>query len=73
MNCKKDEGPPKKVKFVVNASYPEGNALPTTPTNLLTRLPKLPEELEYRIVDDNLILRDVQANIIVDFLPGVIQ
>jgi hypothetical protein len=36
-------------------------------------LPKLPEELEYRIVDKNLILRDVQANIIVDFIRTAIQ
>jgi hypothetical protein len=69
----KDESPPKKVPLKVNASYPEGNALPTTPPNLLMNLPKLPEELEYRIVDKNLILRDVQANIIVDYIPNAIQ
>jgi hypothetical protein len=69
----KDEGQPKKVIFKVNAAYPEGNALPTTPPNILMSLPKIPEELEYRIVDKNLILRDVQANIIVDFLPNAIQ
>ncbi len=66
----KDEGTPKKVTYKVNAAYPEGNALPTTPTNILMSLPKLPEELEYRIVDKNLILRDVQANIIVDFITN---
>jgi len=69
----KDEAPQKKVNFSVNAAYPEGNALPTTPTNLLTSLPKLPEELEYRIVEKHLILRDVQANIVVDLLPNAIQ
>jgi hypothetical protein len=69
----RDEAPPKKVVLKVNATYPEGNALPTTPPQVLMNLPKLPEELEYRIVDKNLIIRDVQANIIVDFVPGVIQ
>ena len=69
----KDEGPPKKVTYKVNAAYPEGNALPTTPPNILMSLPKLPEELEYRIVDKYLILRDVQANIIVDFIPNAIR
>ena len=69
----KDEGQPKKVTYKVNAAYPEGNALPTTPTNILMSLPKLPEELEYRVVDKNLILRDVQANIIVDFISNVTQ
>jgi hypothetical protein len=69
----KDEGTPKKVLLKVNATYPAGNPLPTTPPNVLMSLPKLPEELEYRIVDKNLILRDVQANIIVDFIPSAIQ
>ena len=69
----KDEGQPKKVTFRVNAPYPEGNALPTTPSNILASLPRIPEELEYRIVEKNLILRDVQANIIVDFIPNAIQ
>ena len=69
----KDEGIPKKVLLKVNAKYPEGNPLPTTPVNVLLNLPKLPAELEYRIVDKNLILRDVQANIIVDFIPNAIQ
>jgi hypothetical protein len=69
----KDEGIPKKVPLKVNATYPEGNPLPTTPPNVLMSLPKLPEELEYRILDKNLILRDVQANIIVDFIPNAIQ
>jgi hypothetical protein len=68
-----DEGPQKKVPLKVNADYPEGNALPTVPPNILTALPKLPEELEYRIINKNLILRDVQANIIVDFIPSAIQ
>jgi len=69
----KDEGPPKKVPLKINATYPEGNPLPTTPPQVLMNLPKLPEELEYRIIDKNLIIRDVQANIIVDFVPDVIQ
>jgi hypothetical protein len=69
----RDEGIPKKVPLKVNATYPEGNPLPTTPPNVLRNLPKLPEELEYRILDKNLILRDVQANIIVDFIPNAIQ
>jgi hypothetical protein len=69
----KDESVPKKVPLTVNATYPEGDPLPTTPPNVLLSLPKLPEELEYRIIDKNLILRDVQANIIVDYVPNAIQ
>jgi len=69
----KDEAPQKTVPLKVNATYPEGNALPTTPPQVLMNLPKLPEELEYRIVNKNLLIRDVQANIIVDFVPNAIQ
>ena len=68
-----DEPAPKEVPLKVNATYPEGNPLPTTPPQLLMHLPTLPEQLEYRVIDKNLISRDVQANIIVDFLPNAIQ
>jgi hypothetical protein len=39
---------------------------------LLDVLPRLPEELEYRFVGRDLILRDVKANLIVDFIPGIL-
>jgi hypothetical protein len=67
-----DDGPP-KVPLKVNAKYPETQPLPTVPANLLARLPQLPEDIEYRIIGKNLILRDVDANIIVDFMPNAIR
>jgi hypothetical protein len=68
----KEDAPP-AIPLKVNVEYPETAALPTVPANLLANLPPLPEELEYRIVGKNLILRDVHANIIVDFIPKAIQ
>ena len=68
-----DEGKPKPVPLKVNAKYPEGNPLPTVPANLLRALPTLPPDVEYRIIGKNLILRDVDANIIVDFIPRAIR
>lgn len=68
----KDDAP-KGVSLKVNATYPEGAPLPTVPPNLLAALPKLPEDLEYRIVNKDLILRDVDANLIVDFIPNAIR
>lgn len=67
------EDAPAKVRLKVNASYPEGQPLPTVPANLLGNLPRLPEDLEYRIVGKDLILRDVDANLIVDFIPNAIM
>jgi len=70
----KDDAPkPGAVPFKVNATYPENQPLPTVPPDLLARLPKLPEELEYRIIDKHLILRDIDANLIVDYMPNVIR
>lgn len=67
------EDAPKGVPLKVNAKYPDDEPLPTVPPNLLAALPKLPEELEYRFVDRHLILRDVHADIIVDFMPNALQ
>ena len=55
---------------VVNQTYPPEKPLVTFPAGLLRTLPKLPSELEYRLVQRNLILRDIEANIIIDFIPA---
>jgi hypothetical protein len=67
------EDAPAVMRLKVNASYPEGAPLPTVPANLLATLPQRPEDLEYRIVGTDLILRDVHANVVVDFIPGIIR
>jgi hypothetical protein len=56
----------------VNASYPEGVPLSTMPASLLTKLPQLPKDMEYRFVGKDLVLRDVSANLFVDFVRDVI-
>jgi hypothetical protein len=68
----KDDAPA-SVPLKVNAKYPEGVPLPTVPPNVLAALPKLPEDLEYRVVNKDLILRDVDANLIVDYIPNAIR
>jgi hypothetical protein len=62
---------PKGIKLGVNMIYPTSLPLPTFPANLLEKLPKLPPELEYRMVGRDLILRDTTGNVIVDVLPNV--
>ena len=56
----------------VNQIYPTTYPLATFPPALLPVLPPLPEEVEYRIVRDYLILRDIEANVILDFMPGAV-
>ena len=68
----KDDAP-KSVPLKVNTKYPEKAALPTVPSNLLLSLPHLPEELEYRIIGNHLILRDTGADLIVDFMKDAIK
>jgi hypothetical protein len=59
---------PKPFVPKVNMRYPVGQPLLTFPPNLLRELHQLPEDLEYRFVGRDLILRDVKANIIVDVI-----
>jgi hypothetical protein len=68
----KDDAP-LSVPLKVNAPYPEGKALPTVPASLLMNLPKLPTELDYRIVGKHLILRDTGADLIVDFMLNAVR
>jgi hypothetical protein len=57
----------------VNATYPADQPLSTVPPNLLANLPQLPMDVEYRIVGRHLLLRDVDANIIVDYIPNAVK
>jgi hypothetical protein len=69
----KDDAPPSgSVPLKVNAKYPDGLPRPTLPANLLLNLPSLPKGLEYRIVGKHLVLLDIDANLIVDYIPNAI-
>jgi hypothetical protein len=61
---------PKGLTLKVNQPYPTNIPLATVPPKLLAQLPMLPEELEYRLVDRRLLLRDRDANLIIDVLVG---
>lgn len=65
-------GEPVRLELRVNDPYPSAIPLQSTPPTLLLNLPKLPPEVDYRIVGHNLVLRDVGANLIVDFIPAAI-
>jgi len=63
---------PANVKIGVNKTYPGSLPLATFPARLLTKLPDLPPELEYRIVGHHVLLRDVTANVIVDVARNIV-
>ncbi len=67
------DSPFKVVVLHVNDVCPEGIPLTTTPPTLLLKLPKLPQELVYRIVGHDLTLQDTEARLIVDLIPNVIR
>jgi hypothetical protein len=52
----------------VNAGYPKW-ATQEMPFVLLTALPGLPAGIQYRLIDHDLLLWDIDANLIVDVLP----
>lgn len=56
-------------KIVVNERYPDSVPLSTIPPQVLQGLPKMPEEMEFRFVGNTLVLMDVPAHIIVDYIP----
>jgi len=60
------------VALKVNEPYPQGMPLQSIPPTLLSSLPRLPKELQYRIVGSNLALHDTASNLIVDFISDAI-
>lgn len=63
---------PVKMELQINESYPEKVPLQSTPPSLLLNLPELPKGLEYRILGREMVLRDRDANIIVDYVPNAL-
>lgn len=63
---------PVGVKIAVNGRYPDNVPMSTIPPQVLQTLPKLAEEMEYRFVGDALILLDVHAHVIADFIPDAL-
>ena len=59
-------------KLAVNARYPDDVPVTTVPPEVLQILPKLSEDLEYRFVGDALILLDVHAHTIADYIENAL-
>jgi hypothetical protein len=59
---------PSSLKLAVNGRYPDEVPISTVPPQVLAQLPKLPEELEYRFIQNNLILFDPHSHTIADYV-----
>lgn len=58
------------IKLQVFTEYPPGEPVTSIPPQLLKVLPGLPKEVEYRFRGKDLILMDVAAYLIVDYIAG---
>ncbi len=63
---------PGRLRITVNSRYPDAVPLSTVPPQLLAGLPQLPDDLEYRFIGRRLILMDVHAHIIADFIDNAL-
>jgi hypothetical protein len=64
---------PVSLRIHVNDTYPANIPLQSTPPTLLENLPPLPKELDYRVIGDDLVLRDMDANLIIDLITHAIS
>jgi len=64
-----EENPPNIVfALQINGRWPERASLGPMPPQLLADLPQLPDDLQYRFLDRDLVLWDSHANLVVDFI-----
>jgi hypothetical protein len=59
-------------KLKPNDVYPDVLDYGFVPPTMLLHVPELPPELEYRIVNKDLLIRDVEANMVVDVMHNAI-
>jgi len=67
------EDNPGSIPFRPNAPYPRDSSLSTVPPSVLGVLPTLPDDVQYRFLDRDLILYDTRANMMLDRIPSAIR
>jgi hypothetical protein len=67
-----DDEEPTVLAPKIHLRFPAASEMATMPASLLAVLPNLPKELEYRIIGRFLVLRDIDAALIVDYIPDLI-
>jgi hypothetical protein len=62
---------PVQLHLSVNQSYPDHTPRQSMPPSLIENLPRLPQDIEYRVTGRDLLLLDTKANLVIDVLTGV--
>ena len=60
------------VTVAVNVVYPDGAPVSSVPGSLLLHLPALPDQVKYGFVGRTIVLRDTEAEVILDYIPDVV-
>jgi hypothetical protein len=63
---------PVAVTVKVNGRYPDNVPVSTVPPQVLQTLPKLSDDMEYRFIGDRIVLVDVHAHVIADFIDDAL-
>ena len=63
---------PTGLRVTVNGRYPDEVPVSTVPPQVLQTLPKLSEDMEYRFIGNRLVLFDVHAHVIADFIDDAL-
>jgi hypothetical protein len=63
---------PTGVRPVINQVFPDDAALATMPPLLLKNLPVLPDNLQYRLLQRDLVILDGDTRLIIDYIPNVL-
>jgi hypothetical protein len=63
---------PRAPRPAINRTFPEDEGLPTVPPLLLSKLPQLPDNLQYRFYGRHIVILDGDTQIIIDYVPNVL-
>ena len=64
---------PGEFHFRVDRTYPKERTVSTVPANVLSVLPELPADIQYRFLGRHLVLHDTRANVIIDRMRCAMQ
>lgn len=67
------EDNPGHISYRTGRPYPRDEPLSTVPPSVLGVLPDLPDDVQYRFIEQHLILYDTRANMILDRIPNAIK